>query len=157
MTRRIAIVLALVGACHGSEPKREMKPAPKQSTATQADLARELDEADRRGTQPAFKQHWQGLALHWTVTRQRLLCLSADACHVAPFAIERPAKHGWMPALAFAPGEFAKVEAGCGAAEQCELEFEGKLDELNVSGELPTSLRFSDVRVVRAVASTHAT
>src|SRR5437016_5150842 len=122
MTRRIAIVLVLVGACHGGEPQREIKRAPKKSTATQADLARELDEADRRGTQSAARQHWQGLALHWTVTRQRLLCLSPDACHVAPFAIERPAKHGWMPALAFAPGEFAKLEAGCGAAEQCELE-----------------------------------
>jgi len=147
MTNRIAIVLVLASACSA---QRESKPVAKTSTATQADLARELDEAERRGTQAQLRQHWQGLALHWTVTRQRLLCLSPDACHVAPFAIERPAKHGWMPALAFAPGEFEKVLAGCGAAEQCELEVEGKLAELNVSPEAPTSLKFSEVRVVRA-------
>jgi hypothetical protein len=146
-----------VSACRGSEPREAKPAAAKKSTATQADLARELDEAERRGTQTTVKQHWQGLALHWTVTRQRLLCSSADACHVAPFAIERPAKHGWMPALAFAPGEFAKLETACGQAEQCELEFEGKLADLVASPEMPTSLRFSDVRVVRAVALPHAT
>ncbi len=154
MNTRIAIVL-VIAACSGSRP--EKKPPPRSSTATQADLARELDDADRRGTQAVVKQHWQGLSLHWTVTRQRQLCLTADACHVAAFPIERPAKHGWMPALAFAPGEFAKLETGCGQAPQCELEVEFKLAELNVSPELPTSMKFSDVHVVRAVASTHAT
>ena len=148
MKMRIAIVL-VVAACSAH---RETKPVVTKSAATQADLAREIDDAERRGTQAAIKQHWQGLALHWTVTRQRLLCLSADACHVAPFAIERPAKHGWMPALAFAPGEFGKLEAACGQAMQCELEFEGKLDELVVSPEMPTSLKFSDVRVLHAQA-----
>lgn len=149
MTRRMAIVLVFT-ACTA---QHETKPVVKTSPATQADLARELDDADRRGTQAAVKQHWQGLELHWTVTRQRLLCPSADACHVAPFAIQRPAKHGWMPELAFAPGEFQKVTSSCGAAEQCELELEFKLDELNVSADMPTSLKFSDVRVVRAHAA----
>src|SRR5512135_1109842 len=135
MTRRIAIVLAFAAAC---STRHENKPVVvKTSSATQADLARELDDAERRGTQAMVKQHWQGLALHWTVTRQLVLCQTEQACHVAPFAIERPAKRGWMPALAFAPGEFDKVLAGCGQAPQCELEFEGKLDELNVSPELP--------------------
>jgi len=149
MKMRLAIVL-VVAACSAH---RETKPVVTKSAATQADLAREIDDAERRGTQAAIKQHWQGLALHWTVTRQRLLCLSADACHVAPFAIERPAKHGWMPALAFAPGEFQKVLSGCGAAEQCTLELDFKLDQLNVSAEAPTSMRFSDVRVVSAHTS----
>jgi hypothetical protein len=158
MTRRIAIVLVLATACRGGNHVGETKQAVKatHSAATQAELARELDDAERRGTQAAVKQRWQGLALHWTVTRQRLLCLTAEACHVAPFAIERPAKHGWMPALAFAPGEFEKIEAGCGNAAQCELEVEGKLD-LDVSPEQPTSMKFSGVKVLRAVASTHAT
>ena len=147
MTTRIAIVLVLATACTA---QHETKPVVKTSTASQTDLARELDEADRRGTQASVRQHWQGLALHWTVTRQRVLCLSADACHVAPFAIARPAKHGWLPALAFAPGEFDKVLAGCGTADQCQLEFEGKLAEVNISPEQPTSLKFADVRVVSA-------
>jgi hypothetical protein len=148
MSKRIAIVVALA-ACHGGE-HREMKQV-KKSSATQLDLARELDDADRRGTQAAVRQHWLGLDLHWTVTRQRLLCGSADACHVAPFAIQRPATHGWLPALAFAPGEYAKLEAGCGAREQCEVEIEGTLAELVASPELPTSMKFSDVRVVRVI------
>lgn len=146
MSRRIAIVLALA-ACHGAE-HREVKQT-KKSSATQLDLARELDDAERRGTQAAVRQHWLGLDLHWTVTRQRLLCLSADACHVAPFAVERPAKHGWLPALTFAPGEYAKLDAGCGTREQCDVEIEGTLAELVASPEMPTSMKFSDVKVLR--------
>ena len=149
MNTRIAIVL-VVAACSSH---RENKPVVKSSTATQQDLARELDDAERRGTQAQVKQHWLGLSLQWKVTRQRVLCQNESTCHVAPFAVERPAKHGWMPALAFAPGEFGKLEAACGQAMQCELEFEGKLDELVVSPDLPTSMRFSDVRVVTAHAS----
>jgi hypothetical protein len=149
MSKHIAIALVLA-ACSA---QHETKPVVKKSPATQADLAREIDDAEHRGTQATIKQHWQGLALHWTVTRQRLLCLSADACHIAPFAIERPAKHGWLPALAFAPGEFQKVVSGCGAAEQCTLELDFRLDQLNVSAEAPTSMKFSDVRVVSAHAA----
>lgn len=148
MSKRIAIVLALA-ACHGAE-HREVKQT-KKSSATQVDLARELDDADRRGTQAAVRQHWLGLDLHWTVTRQRLLCQSADECHVVPFAIERPAKRGWLPALAFAPGEYAKLEAGCGEREQCELEIEGTLAELVASPEMPVSLKLSGVKVLRAI------
>ena len=83
------------------------------------------------------------------MTRQRLLCLTADACWVAPFPIERPAKHGWLPRLAFAPGEFDKL-AACGAAEQCDVTFEGRLGELDVSNEQPTHMKFSDVKVISA-------
>jgi hypothetical protein len=148
MNTRIAIVL-VIAACSSH---RENKPVVKSSTATQQDLARELDDAERRGTQAQVRQHWLGLSLHWTVTRQRLLCQDEHACHVAPFAVERPAKHGWLPALTFAPGEFRKIEAACGQAMQCQLEFEGKLDELVASPEMPTSLRFSDVHLVTARA-----
>ena len=148
MSKLIVIALALA-ACHGRDA--EVKTTTKKSSATQLDLARELDEADRRGTQAAVRQHWLGLDLHWKVTRQRLLCQSADACHVAAFEIQRPAKHGWLPALTFAPGEFAKVVAGCGAKEQCELEIEGKLDELVASPEMPTSMKLSGVRVIRVI------
>lgn len=86
----------------------------------------------------------------WTVTRQRLLCQTPDACNVAAFPIQRPAQQGWLPALEMSASEFAKVEASCGAAEQCELVIEGTLSELALSPELPTNLRFADVHVIRA-------
>jgi hypothetical protein len=153
-----AIVISLVGlsACRTRDAREvpastRSAPKPVLAHATQEDLARELDEADRRGTWADVKARWQGQQLHWTVTRQRSLCRSVDACHVAPFAITRPAKVGWLPAVKFAAGEYAKIEAGCGDAEQCELEIDGTLADLSVSAELPASLKFSDVHVVRAV------
>jgi hypothetical protein len=72
--------------------------------------------------------------------------------HVAAFPIQRPAQHGWLPALELAPGELAKLDTACAGAERCELTFEGTLKELAVSAELPTSVRFGDVRVVGAHA-----
>jgi len=47
----------------------------------------------------------------------------------------------------------AKIDAGCGSAQQCDLEFEGTLTDLAVSGEMPTAMRFASVRVIRARAS----
>ncbi|HSD87158.1 MAG TPA: hypothetical protein VLB44_06570, partial [Kofleriaceae bacterium] len=132
---------------------RDVAVRPDLSGATQADLAHELDLADRRGTWREVEQRWEGQRLHWTVTRQRVLCQSASACNVAPFPIQRPAQQGWLPALELTPIEMAKIEAGCGSAQQCELEFEGTLTDLAVSGEMPTSMRFGSVRIVRARAS----
>ena len=86
----------------------------------------------------------------WTVTRQRVLCKSPTACNVAAFPIQRPAQQGWLPALEMTATEFAKVEASCGAAEQCEMVIEGTLSELALSPEMPTNVRFADVRVVSA-------
>lgn len=150
--KRALLLLAVVAACHRHE---EPRPTPKAAIAplahaTQADLARELEAADRQGTWASVRQRWQGQALHWTVTRYRSLCGAADACFVAPFPISRPAKHGWMPQLELSAGELAKVEAGCGAAEQCQVTFEGTLRELTASAEQPTALRISDVHIVSA-------
>jgi len=148
---RAAIAIALCAACSQRAPHQA--PAPKPAPlahASQGDLAREVDDADRHGTYGELRARWVGQSLHWTVTRQRQLCLSPEACHVAAFPIQRPATHGWMPALVFAPGEFAKLEAGCGAAAQCQLEIEGTLGELAASAELPTSLVVRDVRVIAA-------
>ena len=153
MTNRLALVLLLAAACHRHDeaPASQASPPPAPlAHATQADLARELDAADRHGTWAEVRQRWQGQRLHWTVTRQRSLCSSADACFVAAFPIERPAKHGWMPRLELAPGEYATVERGCGAAEQCQLQIEGTLAELAASAEQPTSLRIANVRIVAA-------
>ena len=82
------------------------------------------------------------------MTRQRTLCQSAELCNVAPFPIQRPATHGWLPALHFAPGEFARLDAACGTAAQCDITIRGTLRELSVSPEMPTSMKFSGVTLV---------
>jgi hypothetical protein len=137
-----------------SAPKeRDVAKRPVLTAATQADLAHELEQAERRGTWREVKDRWQGQRLHWTVTRQRLLCSSASACNVAPFPIQRPAQVGWLPRLELSAGEYAKIEAGCGKAEQCQLEIDFNVRELDVSGELPTSMHFSEVKVIAAHAT----
>jgi hypothetical protein len=153
--RTLFITLALISAVGCSRERTPMKEKdvalhPTLSDATQADLAREIDDAERRGTWREVKQRWQGQRMTWTVTRQQILCRSASSCNVAAFPIQRPAQHGWLPALDLSPTEFAKLEAQCGNAEQCELTFEGTLADLRLSPELPTNLKFSDVRVIRA-------
>ena len=62
----------------------------------------------------------------------------------------RPAVRGWLPGLTMTPDQFAKIEAGCGKAIECELTFEGTLSQLTVSPEMPTSLKFTDVSVLKA-------
>jgi hypothetical protein len=59
---------------------------------------------------------------------------------------------GWLPTLELSPSEYAKIEAGCGNAEQCQVELDFNVRELNVSGDLPTSMRFSEVNVIAAHA-----
>ena len=120
---------------------------PRLAHATQADLARELDEADRHGTWSDVRRRWQGQEVRWNVTWRRLLCASESSCHVAAFPIQRPAKHGWMPALELAPGELAKIERACESHDPCDIAIAGTLRDLEVSGELPTSLKISDVRL----------
>jgi hypothetical protein len=88
--------------------------------------------------------------LRWTVTRQRMLCRTAEACNVAAFPIQSPAPAGWLPTLSFAPGQFAVLEARCGDREQCEVTIEGTLSKLSVSGEQPTNLELTGVKIVDA-------
>ena len=155
MTHRSTLLLLVltVAACR-SEDRRsspsQIELPPQLTNATQADLARELDDADRRGTWNEVKRRWQGQVLRWTVTRQRVLCRTADACNVAAFPIQRPAPAGWLPALSFAPGQFEALDARCGGNDLCEVTIEGKLEELSVSGELPTNLELTGVTVVGA-------
>jgi hypothetical protein len=126
--------------------------APALEHATQSDLASEIAEADRLGTWRDIQHRWQGQRLRWTVTRQRLLCSSAEDCNVAAFPIQRPAKQGWMPLLSFAPGQYDELIKVCGSQEQCEVTIEGTLSELDISPELPTKVTLSNVRVVPAPA-----
>jgi hypothetical protein len=148
---RILPLVLIVAACDAGDrrdaPAASTTP-PALANATQLDLARELDDAEARGTWATVKRRWTGQALRWTVTRQRALCRTADACHVAAFPVQRPARYGWMPALAFAPGQWDAVQAQCGTRETCELTIEGTLDKLEVSAEEPTNLRLANVRVL---------
>jgi len=155
MTRTVlaATLLTLAVGCtneRAARKERDVAVRPTLTDATQTDLAREIDQAEHRGTWREVKHRWQGQRVTWTVTRQRVLCSTAKACNVAVFPIQRPAQHGWLPALEMSAAEFAKVESSCGAAEQCELKIEGTLSELVLSPELPTSVRFADVRVLSA-------
>lgn len=149
---RMLLTLVLLTSACSSDERRVPPPTPSAlptlAAATQSDLGREIDDADRRGTWIEVKRRWQGQQLRWSVIRQAALCKTADACHVAAFPIMRPALHGWMPRLELAPGEMARLEAACGTAEQCDFTFDGTLSELNVSGEQPTRMTFSDVRIV---------
>ena len=155
MNRLLALLL-VVAACGKSEPHASptptKTPAPALEHATQADLAQEIAEADRLGTWREVQHRWQGQTLRWTVTRQRLLCSSAEDCNVAAFPIQRPAKQGWMPGLTFAAGQYDALARACGNQEQCEVTIEGTLSELEVSPELPTRLQLSNVRLVAAPA-----
>jgi len=126
---------------------------PALQAATQQDLVRELDAADAHGTWAELKHRWQGQVLRWNVTRYRSLCRTAGACNVAVFPIQRPAKQGWLPELVFAPGQFAALEAACGDREHCDIAIEGILDRLDASAEMPTNLRFSNVRVLTKTAA----
>lgn len=147
---RTLLLLSLLTACT-AEDRRSPPPAkarpPALAHATQTDLGNELDAAERNGTWIELRRRWQGQKLRWTVIRQRTLCAKAENCNVAAFPIQRPATHGWMPELVFAPGQYDKLAAKCGTAEQCEITIEGTLAKLDVSAESPTKLRFEDVTV----------
>jgi hypothetical protein len=147
---RIALLLVAVAACGKADHAPAPAPAapPPLAHASPADLASEIADADRLGTWSDIVHRWQGQHVRWTVTRQRLLCRTADDCNVAAFPIQRPARQGWMPQLTFAPGEFAALTALCGDREQCEVTIEGVVSKLDVSPELATSVQLSSVRIV---------
>ena len=147
----LLLLLLSIAACRAEDRRPQAAPAPtppKLASATQADLARELEDADRRGTWTEVRHRWQGQVLRWTVTRQRALCRTADACNVAAFPVRSAAPAGWLPTLSFAPGQFAALQARCGDREQCEITVEGKLEKLAVSGEMPTNLELTGVKLV---------
>ena len=157
MKRILVLVLLAVAASCGKADDRtpassssssSQTPARALEHASAADLAREIEEADRLGTWRELQHRWQGQTVRWTVTRQRMLCQSADDCNVAAFPIQRPAKQGWMPQLRFAAGQYDALAAMCGNQEQCEATIEATVSQLDVSPDLPTSVQLSNVRLV---------
>lgn len=154
--KRILLLIAVAAACGKGDDRTSASSSSSAAPpsmrplehADAADLAREIAEADRLGTWRELQHRWQGQTVRWTVTRQRLLCQSADDCNVAAFPIERPAKQGWMPQLHFAPGQYDALTAMCGNQEQCEVTVEATMSQLDVSPELPTSVQLSNVRLV---------
>jgi hypothetical protein len=146
---RLLALLALVAACktdHDRTPPAA--PTAALARATQADLVRDIADADRLGTWREVQQRWQGQTVRWTVTHRRILCRSADDCNVAAFPIQRPAKQGWMPTLSFAPGQYDVLVSRCGSQDPCELTIEGTLSQLDVSPDLATSVQLSNVRIL---------
>ena len=155
--KRILLLIAVAAACGKGDDRTSVPPSPSPSPspsmrplehATAADLAREIGEADRTGTWRELQRRWHGQTVRWTVTRQRLLCRSADDCNVAAFPIQRPASQGWMPQLVFAPGQFDALNDLCGNHEQCDVTVEGTVSRLDVSPELPTSVQLSNVQIL---------
>lgn len=153
---RIALLLVAVAACgktdHAAPPPAAPPPL---AHASQADLASDIADADRLGTWSDVVHRWQGQHVRWTVTRQPVLCRSADDCNVAAFPIQRPARQGWMPQLSFASGEFDALTRVCGSAA-CDVVIEGVVSKLEVSPELPTSVQLSSVRIVSPSPSNRA-
>ena len=148
---RTLILLAAACACACGKADRAPAPAPTPpplAHATQADLAREIADAERLGTWGDVAHRWQGQTVRWTVTHRRVLCRSADDCYVAAFPIQRPAKQGWMPQLQFAPGQYDALAGVCGGQDPCEVTIEATLSKLEVSPELPTSVQLSNVQIV---------
>jgi hypothetical protein len=153
----LLLLVLTAAACRSEGSSEERRPAPPQvellpklASATQADLARELDDAEQAGTWNEVKRRWQGQVLRWTVLRQRVLCRTAEACNVSAFPIQRPTPVGWLPTLRFAPGQFAALEARCTGKDLCEVTIEGKLEKLQVSGEQPTNLELTGGKIVDA-------
>lgn len=144
---RTLIVAVLFVGCSKSDPAVAPPPPSKLSSATQADLAKDVDQAMQVGTWTELHRKWQGLELTWTVTRHAALCASATHCNVAAFPVERPAKHGWLPAIEFAPGQFDKLDAACGKAD-CDFTFHGVVDEVRGSDAEPAAIRFKNAVVV---------
>ena len=151
--RRTLPLLLTFTACNADDrrsPPPQHKPAsPSLAHATQADLAKDIDDAGRLGTWDDVKSRWQGQALRWTVYWRSALCHSATACNVAAFPVMQAAKDGWMPRLELAPDQLSALQAACHAAEPCAVTIEGTLDKLELSADNPTSVHFKNVRVVQ--------
>ncbi len=150
--KKLLLLLTVVTACSAEErrsPPPPVKAAPAPlADSTQTALVKELDDTMKTGNWSGLRRRWQGQGVRWNVIRQRVLCQSAEACNVAAFPIVRPAQQGWMPTLTFAPGQYAALESACATKEQCDVTIEGTLEKLEVSAEMPTNVRISDVRVV---------
>jgi len=144
---RIVPIVVFIAAC--SKPDAAATPPP-LAHASQADLAREIAEAEPGGSWRRVQQRWQGQRVRWQITRRRALCSAAADCNVAAFPEQRATKQGWMPTLVFAAGQYDALAARCGAQDPCDAIIDGTVGALEVSAETPTKLTLSDVRVADA-------
>ena len=55
-----------------------------------------------------------------------------------------------MPKLDLSDAEFSKLQSGCRASDPCKVTFRGVLSDFQISGDAPTSLKFSEVTIVSA-------
>jgi len=151
--RTLALAFLILGACKAEEHRatETTTPAP-LAASSQQDLAKELDVADAHGSWAEVKRRWQGQTVRWSVTRHAALCKTAERCNVRAFPIQRPAKHGWLPELVFAPGQFDALTKQCGDRD-CEITIEGVVEKLDGSAELPTSVKLGNVSLVTRTAS----
>lgn len=155
----LTLVLALVlAACSSSESPTPSKTSPaiaKLERATAADLAKDIDDAERLGTWRETQTKWQGQTVTWNVYRYSPLCRSAEACNVSAFPLQDGgAKSGWMPKLSFGPGQYAALEAACKDSREatCAVTIEGTLDTLALTPDAPTNVHLDKVRVIPRTA-----
>ena len=149
------LLLIVVAACSADDRRSPPASPPTKAPlaplvhSTQVDLARELDDAERRGAFTEVQKRWQGQVVRWEVMRIPQLCASAAECHVVAFPVTRPAQRGWLPRVELAPGQFAALEAACRGIAHCRITIEGTVAKLDVSAELPTQVRFANVTVTK--------
>jgi hypothetical protein len=134
LSRRGALASSPWLACRPRSPRHRARALRHLEATAHAPRLREIAEAEQLGSWRELQQRWQGQVVRWTVTRQRVLCRSADDCNVAAFPRQRPAKQGWMPLLSFAPGQYERLatdglvggaeSARNGAARSCRLRHE---------------------------------
>lgn len=150
MIRTLPLLLLVLAAC-SSEDRRSAPPAATPvvalASSSQADLAKDILDAERRGTWTETKKKWRDQPVSWKVTRREVLCQSEDACNVSAFPVSQGAKQGWMPRLKFAGGQFEKLAVACKGHELCEVTIAGKIDKLDLSLENPVNVTLGDVRI----------
>jgi hypothetical protein len=125
---------------------------------SQHDLARALTEVetsrDRSEASSGYarvRSSWVGKRYRWTVRVVEPLCRSRDACNVLPFdrtGRDRDVIQGWMPRLVLDDGAFAAIQRACTGRPRCEIAVEGTLSRLVADTENPTSVEFSQIRVL---------
>jgi hypothetical protein len=150
MIRTLPLLMLVIAACS----KEDRRSAPPEATpvvplasATQNDLAKDILDAERRGTFTETKKKWRDQPVTWKVERREALCRSEDACNVSAFPVSQGAKMGWMPKLRFASGQYEKLVAACKGHELCDLTIAGKIDKLDLSLENPVNVTLGDVRI----------
>lgn len=158
------LCLALAGCRDESRTSRPAAaPAAPAASATldprsQHDLARALSEVetsrDRNEASGAYarvRSSWVGRRYRWTVRVIEPLCQSRDACNVLPFdrtGRDKDVVQGWMPRLVLDDGAFAAIQRACTGRPRCEIAVEGTLSRLVADTENPTSVEFSQIRVL---------